>query len=88
MKSEVKKQKGRYFGKYESIFDHDVTPEEFRYLTGFADRDEYLRTKITSKYAGYSAIARLYMFRRNMTECNRYDALAEKVPFVFDEDLP
>ena len=82
------KQKGRYFGKYESIFDHDVTPEEFRYLTGFADRDEYLRAKITSKYAGYSAIARLYCLRGNPTESKRFSALAEKVPFVFDECLP
>jgi len=84
----MEKQKEQFFWTYESIFDHDVTPEEFRYLTGFADRDEYLRTKITSKYAGYSAISRLYMFRGNMTECNRYGALAEKAPFLYDECLP
>lgn len=85
---DVNPEKKQFVGKYESIFDHDVTPEEFKQITGFTNRDEYLRSIVFSKYAGCPDIFHLYALRGNNEEAKRYSALAEKAPFLYDECLP
>lgn len=85
---DVNPEKKQFVGKYESIFDHNVTPEEFKYLTGCTNRDEYLRAIVFSKYSGCQDIYRLYALRKNYEEAKRYSTLAKKAPFFHDVFLP
>lgn len=61
---------------FESIFDHGVTPEEFEKITGFTDKDEYLRTIVTGEYEGCLGISWLYFHRGDIEKAKYYTRLS------------
>ena len=83
-------QKKEFFWKYESVLDHDITPEQFKAITGcsWERRFEYLQSVVNSPYAGASDICLLYGGRYgrpyNKKMCDKYGVLANKAPMVYD----
>ena len=83
-------QKKEFFWKYESVLDHDITPEQFKAITGFdwERRFEYLQSVVNSPYAGCLDIVVLYGGRYgrpyNKKMCDKYGVLANKAPMVYD----
>ena len=84
MKNKNNKQTSKFVGKFESIFDHDVTPMEFREITGFPDRNSYFENIITSEFSGCLDISSLYSLRENIELASYYGALSLKAPRFID----
>lgn len=84
MTTENKPASSGFVGKYESVFDHGVTPMEFREVTGFSDRDAYLESIVISEFSGYMDIRDLYSLRDNIEEAVRYGALSLDAPLFID----
>ena len=83
-------QKKEFFWKYESVLDHDITPEQFKAVTGFdwERRFEYLQSVVNSPYAGCRDIVELYgglhSRPRNNNKCKHYSELAARAPMIMD----
>ena len=56
--------------RMETIFDHNVTPEEERELNGSISREDYLR--FVSQKGAYVDIAHLYWHRGKKWKARRY----------------
>ena len=84
MKMKNKHTSSGFVGKYESVFDHGITPMELREITGFSDRVSYLENIITSEFSGCADIRDLYSLRDNIELAVYYGALSLKAPRFID----
>lgn len=84
----MKKTDKKFYWHFETVFDHEVTPEEFEEVTGFKweKRLEYLDrlNSDCSEYAGRSDISSLYHNRRDSEKASYYGKLSLKVPMCVD----
>lgn len=88
----------KWIGEFESVLDHDITPEDFEKLTSFkwSERFDYLHYIVTSEFAGCYDIAELYSnfpningekpfsHERNESLAAKYAELAKKAPQFMD----
>jgi hypothetical protein len=68
--------KKRFVGKYETILDHNPTPEEFEEITGFEwdERLEFIQIMNTmTPHAGWYKISLLYEKRGDLEMAKKYD---------------
>jgi hypothetical protein len=68
--------KKRFVGKYETILDHNPTPEEFEEITGFEwdERLEFIQIMNTmTPHAGWIDISFLYEKRNDLEMAKKYD---------------
>lgn len=68
--------KKRFVGKYETILDHNPTPEEFEEITGFEwdERLEFIQImNTTTPHAGWIDISFLYEKRNDLEMAKKYD---------------
>ena len=68
--------KKRFVGKYETILDHNPTPEEFEEITGIDWEDRLLLIEINdtkTPHAGWIDISFLYEKRGNLEMAKKYD---------------
>jgi hypothetical protein len=69
--------------KFETLLDHNVTPYEFRKISGFewSERFVYLNVvKRASKYGDLLAIALLYLSRGDFQKALEYEKREENNP--------
>ena len=84
METKNKKLTSGFVGRYESVFDHGITPMEFSEVIGFFDRDSYLENVITSEFSGCEDICDLYSLRDNIELAVYYGSLSLKAPRFID----
>jgi hypothetical protein len=68
--------KKRFVGKYETILDHNPTPEEFEEITGIDWEDRLLLIEINdtkTPHAGWIDISFLYEKRGDLEMAKKYD---------------
>lgn len=68
----------KFIGKYETILDHNPTPEEFETITGFtwADRFEFLSVANSgTPHSDWSSIQRLYSLRGDKDTANKFSKI-------------
>lgn len=69
-----------FIGKYETILDHDPTPEEFEKITGcsWADRFEYVEhIGRTTPHNDWDNIEELYLTRGDKEKAKKYSKIPQ-----------
>lgn len=75
-----KMAKKKFIGKYETILDHNPTPQEFEEITGFTwhDRFEFLAIANSgTPHSDWSSIEQLYSIRGDDETAKEYSKIPE-----------